>query len=129
MPRLMGQDDANMQQNTIGGSGFGFTGTRIDHLSATSYTLASVIIDASGSVSPFALQLDEMLRTVIRGCKLSPRSDNILVRALSFNTSYRPNGINEIHGFKPIATSTRVSGITRTRLGCLIPDTSGNAPG
>ncbi len=102
MPRLMGQDP-EMQQGMIGGSGFGFTGTRIDHLTATSYTLATLIIDASGSVSPFATQLDEMLRTVVGACKKSPRSDNILVRVLSFNSTFRPNGINEIHGFRPLA--------------------------
>ncbi len=101
MPRL-GQD--TMETGIIGRTGFGFTGTRIEHLSATSYTLATIIIDASGSVTHFAKQLDEMLRTVIEACKKSPRSDNILVRTLTFNTSYyQTNGINEIHGFKPLA--------------------------
>ena len=103
MPRLMGNDDT-MQQGQIGGSGFSFSGTRIDHLTATSYTLVTIVIDASGSVTPFAQQLRDMLKMAVLACKKSPRSDNILVRVLTFNSGfYQTRGIDEIHGFKPLA--------------------------
>jgi hypothetical protein len=104
MPRLVGTDDSNMQQGQIGGSGFSFSGTRIDKLTATSYTLVTIVIDGSGSVHPFRDKLLEMLKASVAACKKSPRSDNILVRVLVFSTTfYGTNGIDEIHGFKPLA--------------------------
>lgn len=99
MPRL--DTSANMETNNIGGSGFNFTGTRIDHLSATEYTLVTIAVDETGSVTGFAKELRDMLIASVDGCKKSPRKDNILVRVLTFDSHYT-RGVNEIHGFKPL---------------------------
>src|SRR3989344_2464195 len=98
MPRL--QDSTETLK--IGGRGFTFSGTKIDHLGATEYTLVTVATDETGSVSGFADELRKMLIMAVEACKKSPRSDNILMRVITFSDKY-PKGVKEIHGFKPLA--------------------------
>lgn len=98
MPRLAQE----METLRIGGKGFTFSGTKIDHLGAVKYTLVTVAVDETGSVIGFADELRKMLVMAVDGCKKSPCSDNILVRAIVFSDRY-PKGIKEIHGFKPLA--------------------------
>ncbi len=99
MPRLTD----NMDNFNMGG-GFQFSATKVDHLGATSYTLATLMVDTSGSVSGFEDLLLSMMKLVVIGCKKSPHSENIMLRACCFSTSYPDNGIKEIHGFKPVET-------------------------
>ena len=98
MPRL----DDSMQSLKIGGS-FNFTGTRVERLGAVAseFTIADISIDVSGSVLCFAKQLKEMLINSIDGCKKGPRPENVLLRVTLFSSKY-PNGVNEIHGYKPL---------------------------
>lgn len=90
---------ANMETHNIGGSNFSFTGTRVDKLTSTEYTLATIVVDKSGSVYGFSKELRDMLMASVYACKLSPRSDNILVRVVLFSSS----GLEEVHGFKPLS--------------------------
>lgn len=99
MPRLT---DEKMDKMTIGGSNFNFRGTRIEHLGATEYTLVTIAVDETGSVAGFANELRAMLVMAVEACKKSPRSDNILVRVVTFSDAYT-HGVNEIHGFKALA--------------------------
>ena len=93
MPRLMAQNDT--QTIAIPGPGnFQFSGVKIDDLGATEYTLATMVVDISGSVSPFKQQLLACIKSVVEACKLHPRSDNILFRLLLFNQD-----LVEVHGF------------------------------
>jgi hypothetical protein len=104
MPRLM-TDPNDVQQGTIGGSsGFKFTGKRIEQLHAlsTAWTLATLVVDETGSVLGFQDLLRSCLVTSIEGAKLSPQSDNIMVRVLFIGTQY-DHGVEEIHGFKPLS--------------------------
>ena len=97
MPRLMAQDDT--QTIAIPGPGnFQFSGVKIDDLGATEYTLASMVVDVSGSVSPFKGQLLDCIKSVVEACKKHPRADNLLFRLLTFN-----QGLYEIHGFLNLA--------------------------
>jgi hypothetical protein len=97
--------DPGMQTGTIGGagSGFNFSGKRIEHLAGLSseWTLATVAVDATGSVLGFNDLLRQCLMSTARGCQLSPRRDYIMLRALIFN-SHLDHGVEEIHGFKPV---------------------------
>lgn len=99
MPRLI---DEKMNTMAIGGSNFSFRGTRIEHLGATEYTLVTIAVDETGSVGGFAGELRNMLVTAVEACKKSPRSDNILIRVVTFSSTYK-NGVNEVHGFRPLA--------------------------
>lgn len=98
MPRL--DADSTMTSQTIGGSTFTYQAARIGDLGATEYTLATIAIDVTSSVSDFADQLRQMLVAAIQACARDPRSDNLLVRVLLFSTSV---GVQELHGFKPLS--------------------------
>lgn len=93
---------SEMIERPIGGGNFTFQGTRIDRLGASEYTLVTILVDESGSVSMFADELRKMLVAAVDACKKSPRSENLLVRVLTFSSKY-DRGVNEIHGFKPLA--------------------------
>jgi hypothetical protein len=82
-----------------GAAAFQFSGVQIgdDTLGATEYTLASLIWDKSGSVSPYAADLDKCLKDCVEGCRKSPRADNLMLRTLLFNQN-----LDEMFGFKEL---------------------------
>ncbi len=85
---------------------FGFSAVRPERLGATEYTLASVVIDFSGSVQPFAAELQMMLKTVLEGFKgtpqkPNPRAANLLARVVLFSSQF-DKGLREVHGFKTL---------------------------
>lgn len=79
-------------------SNYGFSAVGLDQLGATEYTLASIVLDVSGSVSGFARQLEQCVKTIVGSCKSSPRSDNLLLRLVAFN-----HDVSEVHGFRLLA--------------------------
>ncbi len=97
MPKIGNTGDNEVYQ--VAGSNFTFQGARLTHLGATEYTLVTIAVDVTGSTAPFAKELRDMLVAAVESCKKSPRSDNLLVRAVTFSTTFR-DGINELHGFK-----------------------------
>lgn len=82
-----------------GATAFQFSGVQIgdDTLGASEYTLASLVWDISGSVSPYAKDLDKCLKECVEGCRKSPRADNLMLRVLLFNS-----GLDEMFGFKEL---------------------------
>ncbi len=89
----------NMQSIAIPGvSNFRFSAIRPEELGATEYTLATIVVDTSSSVSAFADELLAAIREVVRSLKHNPRAENLLVRLVRFNSD-----VQEIHGFKPLA--------------------------
>lgn len=96
MPRIANDSEFSA---SLGGS-FNFTGTRIENLGATEYTLVTVAIDVTGSTAAFADELRTMLVTAVRSCQKSPRSNNLLARVVTFSSSI--GGVQEIHGFRPL---------------------------
>lgn len=81
------------------GSNYKFSAVKVDQLGATEYTLVTIAQDASGSVQPFAREMEKCLKTILDSCKKSPRAENLLLRLVGFNDT-----INEIHGFKMLNT-------------------------
>jgi len=92
----MKNDD--MQNHKVGGSNYGFSGTRIDRLGATEYTLVDIAADISGSVAAFQDRIEACVLEVLKSCRLSPRADNLLLRITVFNGQMR-----EVHGYKPLS--------------------------
>lgn len=88
-------DDSNLTGVV---SGFHFSAVRPETLGATEYTLASIVLDKTGSVSDFAQELFAVRKAVVEACRKSPRSDYLLLRSLEFNSI-----VDEVHGFKPLA--------------------------
>ena len=91
MPRL-----DQMTQGAI--QGFTFSGARPERLGASEYTLATIVVDVTGSVSGFQKDLRACALSAIDACKRSPRSENMLVRLVAFNESPK-----EIFGFMPLS--------------------------
>lgn len=79
-------------------SKYGFSAVGFDQLGATEYTLATMVIDASGSVAYFLKDLEKCMKTVLSSCKNSPRTDNLLLRAMQFS-----DRVKELHGFRLLA--------------------------
>lgn len=79
--------------------GFEFSAVRPDTLGATEYTLVNIVVDITGSVSPYSADILKMQKAIIEACQYSPRSDYLLVRIVEFNQK-----INEIHGFTPLSS-------------------------
>lgn len=100
MPRMM--DPAMEIAGIAGMQGFQFSATRLDRLGATEYTLVTIAVDVTGSVFGFADDLRKCLVTAVESCKKSPRSNNLLLRVILFSSAFQ-GGIEEIHGFKPLA--------------------------
>jgi len=91
-------NDKNMRNHTIGGSAYGFSAARIDHLGASEYTLVVIAADVSGSVAPFRDQIERCVKQIVRACRRSVRADNLMLRLVGFN-----GRLNEVHGFKVLA--------------------------
>lgn len=77
--------------------GFNFSGVRPEHLSATEYTLATILMDISGSTSGYEQLLADCAKAAFDACRRSPRAENLLLRFVTFN-----NGVYEQHGFLPL---------------------------
>ena len=96
MARLM--DNPDMISGSIPGlTGYQFSGVRPDRLGASEYTLVTLMVDISGSVTPFLQELIDSLKMTIEACRKSPRAGNFLIRVVTFSS-----GIQEVHGFKPL---------------------------
>jgi len=89
--------DETMQQLQTP-SNYQFSGANLDQLGAAEYTLATIVVDVSGSVGSFKADLEKSIKTTVTSCQDSPRCDNLLMRILSFNDK-----LNEVHGFRPLA--------------------------
>lgn len=79
-------------------SGFQFSAVRTEALGATEYTLATLVLDKTGSVARFSDQLFEIKKSVVKACCKSPRADFVLLRVIEFNSS-----VDEVHGFMPLS--------------------------
>lgn len=87
-------------------STFQFSGVSVDVLEANSYTLATLVLDMSGSVCSYFSELKSMIKNVIETLRdpRAPFADNILFRLVTFN-----GRVYEEHGFIPI-TAINIDG-------------------
>jgi uncharacterized protein YegL len=85
------------------GNNFKFSAIKTEHLGASEYTLVNIGVDITGSVSGFEKELKQCLIAAVESCRKSPRADNLLLRAFVFHSSLPNNGMEEIHGFKPLS--------------------------
>ena len=97
MPRLMNDDDELYTGSVTGLTRFKFTGAKPERLGASTYTLATVVIDVSVSVRTWLAQLREMLKTIHAALSLSPARHNILLRVVALS-----DDVTEVHGFLPL---------------------------
>lgn len=89
--------EKNDMMDVYNTKGIVFSGVRPDKLESTSYSLATILRDTSGSVSSFEKVLVKSTRDAVRACTYSDYSNNMLIRCVDFNSDIR-----EIHGFKEL---------------------------
>jgi uncharacterized protein YegL len=94
-------DSDQLTSRLLHGSHYGYSGTRIDRLGASEYTLVAIAADSSGSVHGFKPEIEACIQETVRACRHAPRADNLMLRLLQFDTT-----LNEIHGFKPLIECT-----------------------
>lgn len=92
MPKLT---NGTLEVANIKGTNFQYSGAKIESLGATEYTLVTIVADISGSVSMYKDDLEKCIKEIVMACRRSPRSDNLMIRLLSFNDE----GYEE-HGYK-----------------------------
>ena len=80
-------------------SNFQFSGVGIEHLDASEYTLATIVVDTSGSVDAWQDKLADCIKEIVKSGRKSPRAENFLVRVTAFN-----DHIQEIHGFQELSS-------------------------
>jgi len=93
MPDIM--DETTDMKNLMTASRYGFSAIGLDSLGASEYTLVTVVVDISGSVTSWRKQLEDCLKTILKTSQMSPRSDNLLLRLVTFN-----HNVVEVHGFR-----------------------------
>lgn len=94
---MNGNGSSSLIQHSVVGQSFGYSAVDIDELGATEYTLVTIAVDESSSVSGFTQEMIDCIKKAIEACKLSPRSDYLLIRLVAFGSNMR-----EIHGFKQL---------------------------
>lgn len=77
--------------------GIAYSGVRPSELGSTEYTLVTLVVDISGSVSGFQDALLQSIKESVKSCGYSPRANNLLVRVVYFGST-----VKEVHGFKEL---------------------------
>ena len=80
-----------------GAGNFTFSAINPEDLEEIGYTVATVVLDESGSLDYKKDLLIKLLKIIAEGLKKSSRAETILLRVITFNYDVR-----EIHGFKPV---------------------------
>jgi uncharacterized protein YegL len=91
MPKL----NDNLEEHGLPSGSFGYSAARLDDLGATEYTLVDLVVDVSGSVSPFKGEMEKCIQQIVQACKMSPRADNLMIRLVVFS-----DDLQELHGYK-----------------------------
>jgi len=90
---------ADMEQFALKTSHYGFSGTRIEDLGASEYTLCTIVQDDSSSVEYYKMEMEKTIKKIVEACLKSPRADNLMIRFCKF-----ANAFTEVHGFKRLQT-------------------------
>jgi len=97
--KLMGKDAYDVHKTL---SNYQFSAVGTDSLDGSEYTIVQIMVDGSCSVMGFKKKLEEAISRVLKSCRQSPRSENLLLRVAEFGTQYKGN-IKELHGFTLIS--------------------------
>lgn len=100
MPKLLSETDMTTG-NIPGLQGFQYSAVRATSVtltSASSYTLVTIAVDTSSSVTPFRDLLVDSIKKAVGACAKSPLAANIMVRTIQFASD-----VQEVHGFKPLS--------------------------
>lgn len=86
------------QSFVIPGTGFVYSATPVTNLSSTEYTVVTIAVDVSGSVSGWIGGLKDCVKSIVAACQRSPRADYLLLRVVAFD-----HQLIEIHGYRELS--------------------------
>ena len=90
-------NSSTLISHSLQGQHFGYSAADMEDLGASEYTLVTIVVDKSGSVSGFRNELENCIKEVVKACKFSPRSDYLMIRIVLFD-----DDLKELHGFKQL---------------------------
>lgn len=64
-------------------------------VASSKFTLATIVIDVSGSVSSYEQTIEALVAEIVKACQKDPAADSLMIRVVKFDTN-----VNEVHGFK-----------------------------
>jgi predicted metal-dependent peptidase len=76
---------------------YSYSGQSLNTLGASKYTLVTLVIDMSPSITDYKDDIEAMCSEVVKACKKHPNSEELTVRVVGFNSD-----ITEIHGYKEL---------------------------
>lgn len=94
MPKLMDKDPMQTHQTL---HSYTFSAVDMNSLGASAYTIVCIVQDTSSSVTDFKDDMEKTLKQILEACQKSPRSEQLLLRLVEFNSS-----LGEIHGFREL---------------------------
>jgi len=94
MPKLLDQSPMQTHKTV---SNFQFSAVKVESLGASEYTIVTIVQDTSTSVTPYKTDMEKALQQILEACRKSPRSENLLLRLVEFNSN-----VGELHGFREL---------------------------
>lgn len=78
---------------------FGYSAVPLDELEAAQFTLATIVVDRSGSTGGFTQEMTNAVKAAVEALKRHPLKDQMLLRVIAFDSQ-----MEEIHGFIPVGS-------------------------
>lgn len=93
-------DDPDMDINDIAG-GFTYSNINLEDVEDTpELTLIQLLLDTTGSMANVLDKLRDTVVAIINDCKKHNRSENLLIRVVTFDDRGSGDMVRQIHGFK-----------------------------
>lgn len=87
--------NAETSQKKATPKGYNYSHVGLGRLGASEYTLVTMAVDCSGSVSHRFSMIEKALGVILKACEKAPRKDNLLIRLIVFS-----DNVTEVHGFR-----------------------------
>jgi len=84
-----------METHQLPTGSYGYSAVGLEKLGASEYTLAVIVCDVSGSVAGFKSEMERAIKEIVKSCRYSPRSHNLMLRLVTFSET-----LEESHGYK-----------------------------
>lgn len=74
-----------------------YSGQSLNTLGASKYSLVTLVLDMSPSITDYKDDMELMAAEVVKACKKHPNSEELTMRVVGFNSD-----VTEIHGYKEL---------------------------
>ena len=88
-------EDLNQFSLPTGSYGYSAIGLDDERIGASEYTLVTIVVDVSGSVTGYKKEMEDAIKEIIESCDDCPRKEHLMIRIVTFD-----DNMSELHGFK-----------------------------